>query len=149
MTDKPIYVDANTAWTPKEAVRKIRELARYGVELVEQPTKPDDLAGLSLVREHSELPIIADESVKRTSDIPILAECVDGINIKLVKCGGLLEAHRMISVARAHGLRVMLGLYDREFPRHHRCRALNTACRLRRSGWQSAHCERSLHRCNP
>ena len=109
VTDKPIYVDANTAWTPKEAVRKIRELAGYGVELIEQPTKPNDLAGLKFVHEHSELPIIADESVKRASDIPILAECVDGINIKLVKCGGLLEAHRMISVARAHGLLVMIG----------------------------------------
>ena len=109
VTDKPIYVDANTAWTPKEAVRKIRELARYGVELVEQPTKPSDLAGLKFVREHSELPIIADESVKRASDIPVLAACVDGINIKLVKCGGLLEAHRMINVARAHGLLVMIG----------------------------------------
>ena len=109
VTDKPIYVDANTAWTPKEAVLKIRDLARYGVELVEQPTKPYDLAGLKFVREHSELPIIADESVKRASDIPVLAGCVDGINIKLVKCGGLLEAHRMISVARAHGLSVMVG----------------------------------------
>ena len=109
VTDKPIYVDANTAWTPKEAVRKIKELAQYGVELIEQPTEPSDLAGLRFVREHSELPIIADESVKRASDIPTLAECVDGINIKLVKCGGLLEARRMISVARAHGLSVMLG----------------------------------------
>ena len=109
VTDKPIYVDANTAWTPKEAIRKIHELAQYGVELIEQPTKPDDLDGLKFVRENSELPIIADESVKRTSDIPALAECVDGINIKLVKCGGLLEAHRMINVARAHGLQIMIG----------------------------------------
>ena len=109
VTDKPIYVDANTAWTPKEAVRKIRELTRYGVELIEQPTKPNDLAGLKFVREHSEFPIIADESVKRASDIPALAGCVDGINIKLVKCGGLLEAHRMIHVARAHSLLVMIG----------------------------------------
>ena len=109
ITDKPIYVDANTAWTPKEAIRKIRQLAQYGVELIEQPTKPDDLDGLKFVRENSELPIIADESVKRTSDIPALAECVDGINIKLVKCGGLLEARRMINVARAHGLQIMIG----------------------------------------
>ena len=109
ITDKPIYVDANTAWHPKEAVRKIQELARYGVELVEQPTKPGDLGGLKFVREHTELPIIADESIKRAADIPALAECVDGINIKLVKCGGLLEARRMIHVARAHGLLVMLG----------------------------------------
>lgn len=109
VTDKPIYVDANTAWTPKEAVDKIRELAQYGVELIEQPTKPDDINGLRFVRENSELPIIADESVKRAGDIPALAEAVDGINIKLVKCGGLLEALRMIHVARAHGLLVMIG----------------------------------------
>lgn len=109
VTDKPIYVDANTAWHPKEAVRKIRELVQYGVELIEQPTNPYDLRGLKFVREHSELPIIADESVKRAADIPALAECVDGINIKLVKCGGLLEALRMMHVARAHGLQVMLG----------------------------------------
>ena len=109
VTDKPIYVDANTAWTPKEAVRKIRELAPYGVELIEQPTKPDDLEGLKFVREHSELPIFADESVKRAADIPSLVGCVDGINIKLVKCGGLLEAMRIIHIARAHGLQVMIG----------------------------------------
>ena len=109
VTDKPIYVDANTAWTPKEAVRKIHELAKYGVELIEQPTKPDDLVGLKFVRENSELPIIADESVKRASDIPALVGCVDGINIKLVKCGGLLEAHRMVHVARTHGLLIMIG----------------------------------------
>jgi L-alanine-DL-glutamate epimerase-like enolase superfamily enzyme len=109
VTDKPIYVDANTAWTPKEAVRKIRELVPYGVELIEQPTKPNDLEGLKFVREHSALPIIADESVKRAADIPALVGCVDGINIKLVKCGGLLEAMRIIHIARAHGLQVMIG----------------------------------------
>ena len=109
VTDKPIYVDANTAWTPKEAVHKIRELVQYGVELIEQPTKPDDLTGLKFVRENSILPIIADESVKRASDIPALAGCVDGINIKLVKCGGLLEARKMIHVARTHGLLIMIG----------------------------------------
>ncbi len=109
VTDKPIYVDANTAWTPKEAVRKIRELVPYGIELIEQPTKPDDLEGLKFVREHSELPIFADESVKRAADIPSLVGCVDGINIKLVKCGGLLEAMRIIHIARAHGLQVMIG----------------------------------------
>ena len=109
VTDKPIYVDANTAWTPKEAVKKIRQLAQYGVALIEQPTKPDDIAGIKYVREHSELPIIADESVKRASDIPALVNAVDGINIKLVKCGGILEAIRMIHTARAHGLLVMIG----------------------------------------
>ncbi|MCZ6676087.1 MAG: dipeptide epimerase [Candidatus Poribacteria bacterium] len=109
VTDKPIYVDANTAWTPKEAVRKIRALVPYDIALIEQPTKPDDLEGLKFVREHTDLPIIADESVKHAADIPALVGCVDGVNIKLVKCGGLLEAMRIIHVARAHGLQVMIG----------------------------------------
>ena len=109
VTDKPIYVDANTAWTPKEAVRKIRKLTPLGIDIVEQPTAADDLEGLKFIREHSDIPIIADESVKLAADIPALADCVDGINIKLVKCGGLLEAMRMISVARAHKLKVMMG----------------------------------------
>ena len=109
VTDKPIYVDANTAWSPKEAVKKIHQLYDLGVELIEQPTNPDDIEGLRFIRENSKLPIIADESVKRASDIPKLLGAVDGINIKLVKCGGLLEALRMIHVARAHGLLVMLG----------------------------------------
>jgi len=76
---------------------------------IEQPTHPDDLEGLKFVREHSELPIIADESVKCATDIPALVGCVDGVNIKLVKCGGLLEAMRIIHVARAHGLQIMIG----------------------------------------
>ena len=109
VTDKPIYVDANTAWAPHAAVQKIDQLKEYGVVLVEQPTEPDDIAGLMYVRENSSLPIIADESVKRASDIPRLSGIVDGINIKLVKCGGLLEAMQMIHVARAHGLLVMIG----------------------------------------
>lgn len=109
VTDKSIYVDANTAWTPKEAVEIINELTQLGVALIEQPTKADDIDGLKYIREHTTLPIFADESVKRSSDIPKLVGVVDGINIKLVKCGGILEALRMIYVARAHGLLVMLG----------------------------------------
>lgn len=109
VTDKPIYVDANTAWSPKEAVDIINALAQLRVVLIEQPTKADDIEGLRYIREHTTLPIIADESVKRSSDIPKLVEAVDGINIKLVKCGGILEALRMIHVARAHGMLVMLG----------------------------------------
>ncbi len=109
VTDKPIYVDANTAWTPKQAVQKIRELVPYGIVLIEQPTGSGDLDGLKFVRDNSEIPIIADESVKCAADIPGLAGCVDGINIKLVKCGGLLEAMRMITVARTHRLQVMIG----------------------------------------
>lgn len=104
-----IRVDANTAWTPKEAVRAINELAEFNIEFVEQPVAPHDLAGLKYVREHTSLPIITDESSITVEDIPRVAECTDGINIKLMKCGGLNHALKMIHVARAHNLKVMIG----------------------------------------
>lgn len=104
-----IRVDANTAWGPKEAVRAINELAAFGIEFVEQPVAPHDLAGLKYVREHVPLPIITDESSITVEDIPRVAECTDGINIKLMKCGGLYHALKMIHVARAHNLKVMIG----------------------------------------
>jgi L-alanine-DL-glutamate epimerase-like enolase superfamily enzyme len=104
-----IRVDANTAWTPKEAVRAIHQLAEFTIEFVEQPVAPSDLAGLKFVREHVPLPIIADESCITVEDILRVAECVDGINIKLMKCGGLNHALKMIHVARAYNLSVMIG----------------------------------------
>jgi L-alanine-DL-glutamate epimerase-like enolase superfamily enzyme len=104
-----IRVDANTAWTPKEAVRAINELAEYNLEFVEQPVSPYDLAGLKYVREHVSLPIITDESSITVEDIPRLADCTDGINIKLMKNGGLRHSLKMIHVARAHNLKIMLG----------------------------------------
>src|SRR5579883_2244213 len=104
-----IRVDANTAWTPREAIRAINELAEYDIEFVEQPVSPHDLAGLKFVREHVPLPIITDESSITVDDIPRVAECTDGINIKLMKCGGLRHALKMIHVARAHNLKVMIG----------------------------------------
>ncbi len=104
-----IRVDANTAWTPKEAIKMINALAPYNIEFVEQPTAPRDLDGLRLIRENVPLPIIADESCVTVEDIPRIAGCVDGINIKLMKCGGLRHALKMIHVARAHNLRIMIG----------------------------------------
>jgi L-alanine-DL-glutamate epimerase-like enolase superfamily enzyme len=104
-----IRVDANTAWTPKEAVRAINDLAEFNIEFVEQPVDPHDLAGLKYVREHVSLPIITDESSITVEDIPRVAECTDGINIKLMKCGGLYHALKMIHVARAHNLKIMVG----------------------------------------
>ena len=106
---KTLRVDANAAWTPKHALRMIGLLAELGVEFVEQPLPPQDVEGLRFVRERSPLPIVADESCITAADIPRLAGAVDGINIKLSKCGGLREALRMIAVARAHGLLVMAG----------------------------------------
>ena len=107
--DKILRVDANAAWTPKHALDMIALLSEYGVEFVEQPLPPQDIDGLRYVRDRSPLPIIADESCLVASDIPKLAGVVDGINIKLAKCGGPREALRMIAVARAHDMRVMMG----------------------------------------
>lgn len=106
---KTLRVDANTAWTAKEAIRAIPMLEEYGVEFVEQPLPKEDIEGLRLVRRQSRLPIIADESCETARDVPFLAGAVDGVNIKLAKCGSLREALRIVAAARAHGMQVMLG----------------------------------------
>jgi L-Ala-D/L-Glu epimerase / N-acetyl-D-glutamate racemase len=108
-TDKEIRVDANCGWTVKGAVRMLPVLSEFGVTVLEQPLPPDDLDGLAVITAQSDIPVIADESCKTVADIPPLVGKVDGINIKLAKCGGLREALRMIAVARAHGLLVMVG----------------------------------------
>jgi len=107
--DKILRVDANSAWTAKHTLRMLPVLEAHGVEFLEQPLPPQDLDGLRFVRERSNLPIVADESCLMSSDVASLAGIVDGINLKLSKCGGLREAMRMIAVARAHGMLVMAG----------------------------------------
>ncbi|MEO7361606.1 MAG: dipeptide epimerase [Gemmatimonadaceae bacterium] len=104
-----LRVDANAAWTPKLAIQMMDTLVQCGVEMLEQPLPPHDIAGLKFIRERSPIPIFADESCLIATDIPKLADAVDGVNIKLMKCGSLREAMRMIAVARAHNLRVMCG----------------------------------------
>lgn len=106
---KTLRVDANAAWSPKHALRMIEVLLDYDVEFVEQPVAAHDTEGLRFIRERSPLPIIADESCVTSADIPRLLGAVDGINIKLSKCGGLREALRMIATARTHGMLVMAG----------------------------------------
>ncbi len=106
---KILRVDANAAWSAKQALRMIDVLVECGVEYVEQPLPPHDLDGLRFVRDRSVLPVIADESCVVASDIPKLVGVVDGINIKLSKCGGLREALKMIATARSHGMLVMAG----------------------------------------
>jgi L-alanine-DL-glutamate epimerase-like enolase superfamily enzyme len=108
-TDKEIRVDANCGWTLKQAIRMLPVLNEFGVTVLEQPLPPEDLDGLAVITAQADIPVIADESCLTTSDIPPLVGKVDGINIKLAKCGGMREAIRMISVARAHGLLVMVG----------------------------------------
>lgn len=107
--DATIRVDANEAWTPREAIREIERLAEYDLEFVEQPIPAENPEGLAFVRDRSPLPIAADESCITLDDVPRIAGRADIANIKLMKCGGLREATRMAHAARAHGLEVMLG----------------------------------------
>jgi L-Ala-D/L-Glu epimerase len=108
-TDKEVRVDANCGWTVKRALQMLPALHEFGVTVLEQPLVPHDLEGLAAVTAQADIPVIADESCLTTVDIPRLVGKVDGINIKLAKCGGLREALRMIAVARAHGMMVMVG----------------------------------------
>jgi len=107
--EKRLRVDANAAWTAKHAVRMSEFLADQGVEMLEQPVPANDIEGLRFVRKRSKLPVFADESCLVASDIAKLAGAVDGINIKLAKCGSLREALRMVHTARALDMQVMAG----------------------------------------
>ena len=107
--DKILRVDANAAWSAKHALQMVEVLIDHEVEFLEQPLPPHDIEGLRFVRDRSPLPIIADESCLVATDIPKLVGAIDGINIKLSKCGSVREALKMIAVARAHGLIVMCG----------------------------------------
>lgn len=110
LTDKVIRVDANEGWKSREqAVDKILWLEEQGIEFVEQPLSSKDLEGAAWVRERVHIPLIADESVQRLSDLRGLVGAYDGINIKLMKCAGLREAMRMIQAGRGLGLKIMLG----------------------------------------
>ena len=104
-----LRVDANAAWSAKQALGMMQALVDNGVDMLEQPLPPHDIEGLRFVRERSPIPVVADESCIVATDIPKLEGVVDGVNIKLAKCGSLREALRMIAVARAHGMRVMCG----------------------------------------
>ena len=108
-TDREIRVDANCGWTVKQAIGMLPVLAEFGVTVLEQPVMPTDIAGLGEIRRRASIPVIADESCLVATDIPPLVGHVDGINIKLAKCGSLREAVRMVAVARAHHLQVMVG----------------------------------------
>lgn len=110
VTDKPLRPDANEGWkTKEEALAMIDWMADKGVELVEQPMPAGMFEEYRWLKERSKLPLFADESMMTARDIPKLAEGFHGINIKLMKCGGIQEALRMVALARALGLKLMLG----------------------------------------
>ena len=110
-TDDPIgwRVDANGGWEPDVALAMIAWLADRGVEYVEQPLARGRESELPHVFARTRLPIYADESVRVAADVPALADRVHGVNLKLMKTGGLREALRLVHTARAHGLGVMIG----------------------------------------
>lgn len=104
-----LQVDANTAWNAADAVRVLREIEPLGIELVEQPVPRADLDGLRWVRERVGIPVFADEACHHAADIANLAGRCDGVNLKIMKSGGLREMLRTLHAARAHGMKVMLG----------------------------------------
>jgi L-alanine-DL-glutamate epimerase-like enolase superfamily enzyme len=110
VTNKPLRVDANEGWTDKEeAVRKINWLETQGVELIEQPMPAHMFEETKYVRGKVHIPVIADEACTEASMIPRLKEAYDGVNVKLDKSGGIMEAYRWIKFARAMNMKVMLG----------------------------------------
>lgn len=110
ITDTPIRVDVNQGWNNREeAAATIDWLAGRNVELVEQPLPADRPEDQLWLRERSQLPLVADEAADRTDDLGVIATLYHGVNIKLMKCGGMAEGKRMIEEAGRRGLGVMLG----------------------------------------
>lgn len=110
VTQLPLAVDANQGWKDKhKAIEEICWLAENGIVMVEQPMPKEQLDDIAWLTERSPVPIFADESIQRLKDIPRIKGAFTGINIKLMKCTGLLEARKMLSYARAEGMKVMVG----------------------------------------
>lgn len=112
-TGRPFSVDANAGWSAPEAARLIPRLAECGIEFVEQPVAREPAAWQelrSLLTGHSVPPLVADESLQSENDLSVLAAVADGVNIKILKAGGLTAARRWITLARSLRLRVMIGV---------------------------------------
>jgi len=108
-TDAVFRIDANCAWGVDESINNAKELQKLHVEFIEQPIPAEDWEGVKVVYEQSVLPIIADESCQIEQDVQKCVGHFHGINIKLVKCGGLTPARRMIRHAKGANLRTMVG----------------------------------------
>ena len=109
ITDAIFRIDANCAWTVDETLHNAIKLKALGVEFIEQPLKANDWEGMKQLKAKCVLPLIADESCQRLEDVEKCAEGFHGINIKLMKCGGLTPALKMIKKARELDLKVMAG----------------------------------------
>ncbi len=104
-----IRIDANEGWDAEEAAAILREIERFEIEFCEQPIPAGHPEQLRYVREHSRIPIVTDEDSRTAEDLPALIGCVDGINVKLVKTGGIRGALKMIHTARALKFKIMIG----------------------------------------
>lgn len=109
ITDSLFRVDANAAWTAAQAIKYAKILKDLNVEFIEQPLPAADVAGMKRVKQESVLPVIADESCQRLEDVAACKPLFHGINIKLMKCGGITPALKMIGEAREDNLLVMAG----------------------------------------
>ncbi len=109
VTNAHIRVDANAGWTLKEAVQKIKLLEKYDIEFIEQPLHWHDYEGFRILRSKANVPIIADEGIMNAESIALYKDIVDGINIKLQKSGGIREGFKMIAMARALKMKIMIG----------------------------------------
>jgi len=108
-SDAIFRVDANCGWTADETINNSKELKKLGVEFIEQPLNADDWKGQKRVFKKSVLPIIADESCQIEADVDKCHKHFHGVNIKLVKCGGLTAAKRMLHQAKEFGMKTMVG----------------------------------------
>ncbi len=104
-----LRVDANGGWSLDEARAMMAWLAERGVEYIEQPLVKGAEDQLPYLFKDRALPVFVDETCQFSTDIPGFAHCVDGVNLKLMKCGGITEALRIVATARAHGLKTMIG----------------------------------------
>jgi L-alanine-DL-glutamate epimerase-like enolase superfamily enzyme len=107
--DGRLTVDANEGWSSEEAIDRLRALERYKIELCEQPIARGDFDALRKVTQSTSIPVYADEDARTAEEVGRLSGVVDGVNLKLRKCGGIREAVRAAAVARGVGLGVMLG----------------------------------------
>lgn len=110
VTDRPLCVDVNQGWTDRvKALETIHWLKENGVAFVEQPMPKAAIDDLAWLTQNSPLPIIADESLQRLPDVIRAHGVYSGINIKLMKCTGMREAHQMLTLARSLDMKVMIG----------------------------------------
>ncbi len=108
--DARLRVDANAGWSLQEAIYQVQALESYDLEMIEQPLPKDQIEAMGEVQTHTHLPLVADESVQTLQDVERLAAAgVRGINLKLMKVGGLTLGLRILKRARELGLQVMLG----------------------------------------